>query len=160
MTECCGSGAARHPREAVTSISQTEAFAHLLSHFHHLVLAAVLARELDGGAALQDTGEDARPMRIVRIGFHSALRVEVRGDDEGLFVAVAQFDDVVDMAHHVFGAAVRAQVVDKQEVVLEEAGLRLAALVERNRFDVGHDVLHAGLQGGESEVDEAVGDCR
>ena len=50
-----------HPRKAVTSISQAEALAHGLTHLHHLVFAAVLARELDWCAALQDAREDARP---------------------------------------------------------------------------------------------------
>ena len=36
-----------HPRKAVTSISQAEALAHGLTHLHHLVFAAVLARELE-----------------------------------------------------------------------------------------------------------------
>lgn len=36
-----------HPYKAVTSISQAEALAHGLTHLHHLVFAAVLARELD-----------------------------------------------------------------------------------------------------------------
>ena len=49
-----------HPRKAVTSISQAEALAHGLTHLHHLVFAAVLARELDWCAALQDAREDAR----------------------------------------------------------------------------------------------------
>ena len=57
-----------HPRKAVTSISQAEALAHGLTHLHHLVFAAVLARELDWCAALQDAREDARPWGVVGIG--------------------------------------------------------------------------------------------
>ena len=53
-TGSCGSGVRPgHPRKAVTSISQAEALAHGLTHLHHLVFAAVLARELDWCAALK-----------------------------------------------------------------------------------------------------------
>ena len=149
-----------HPRKAVTSISQAEALAHGLTHLHHLVFAAVLARELDWCAALQDAREDARPWGVVGIGLRSDVWVEVRRDDHRPAVLVTRVDDVVDMPHDVIGAAVRPQVVDDEEVILEEARLRLLALVERHRLDVGHDVLHAGLQRGEPEVDDPVGDCR
>lgn len=70
-----------HPRKAVTSISQAEALAHGLTHLHHLVFAAVLARELDWCAALQDAREDARPWGVVGIGLRSDVWVEVRRDD-------------------------------------------------------------------------------
>lgn len=149
-----------HPRKAVTSISQAEALAHGLTHLHHLVFAAVLARELDWCAALQDAREDARPWGVVGIGLRSDVWVEVRRDDHRPAVLVTRVDDVVDMPHDVIGAAVRPQVVDDEEVILEEARLRVLALVERHRLDVGHDVLHAGLQRGEPEVDDPVGDCR
>ena len=149
-----------HPYKAVTSISQTEALAHGLTHLHHLVFAAVLARELDWCAALQDAREDARPWGVVGIGLRSDVWVEVRRDDHRPAVLVTRVDDVVDMPHDVIGAAVRPQVVDDEEVILEEARLRVLALVERHRLDVGHDVLHAGLQRGEPEVDDPVGDCR
>ena len=149
-----------HPRKAVTSISQAEALAHGLTHLHHLVFAAVLARELDWCAALQDAREDARPWGVVGIGLRSDVWVEVRRDNHRSAVLVTRVDDVVDMPHDVIGAAVRPQVVDDEEVILEEARLRLLALVERHRLDVGHDVLHAGLQRGEPEVDDPVGDCR
>ena len=149
-----------HPRKAVTSISQAEALAHGLTHLHHLVFAAVLARELDWCAALQDAREDARPWGVVGIGLRSDVWVEVRRDNHRPAVLVTRVDDVVDMPHDVIGAAVRPQVVDDEEVILEEARLRLLALVERHRLDVGHDVLHAGLQRGEPEVDDPVGDCR
>lgn len=149
-----------HPYKAVTSISQAEALAHGLTHLHHLVFAAVLARELDWCAALQDAREDARPWGVVGIGLRSDVWVEVRRDDHRPAVLVTRVDDVVDMPHDVIGAAVRPQVVDDEEVILEEARLRLLALVERHRLDVGHDVLHAGLQRGEPEVDDPVGDCR
>lgn len=149
-----------HPRKAVTSISQAEALAHGLTHLHHLVFAAVLARELDWCAALQDAREDARPWGVVGIGLRSDVWVEVRRDDHRPAVLVTRVDDVVDMPHDVIGAAVRPQVVDDEEVILEEARLRVLALVERRRLDVGHDVLHAGLQRGEPEVDDPVGDCR
>lgn len=149
-----------HPRKAVTSISQAEALAHGLTHLHHLVFAAVLARELDWCAALQDAREDARPWGVVGIGLRSDVWVEVRRDNHRPAVLVTRVDDVVDMPHDVIGAAVRPQVVDDEEVILEEARLRLLALVERHLLDVGHDVLHAGLQRGEPEVDDPVGDCR
>lgn len=149
-----------HPYKAVTSISQTEALAHGLTHLHHLVFAAVLARELDWCAALQDAREDARPWGVVGIGLRSDVWVEVRRDDHRPAVLVTRVDDVVDMPHDVIGAAVRPQVVDDEEVILEEARLCVLALVERHRLDVGHDVLHAGLQRGEPEVDDPVGDCR
>lgn len=70
-----------HPYKAVTSISQAEALAHGLTHLHHLVFAAVLARELDWCAALQDAREDARPWGVVGIGLRSDVWVEVRRDD-------------------------------------------------------------------------------
>lgn len=149
-----------HPYKAVTSISQAEALAHGLTHLHHLVFAAVLARELDWCAALQDAREDARPWGVVGIGLRSDVWVEIRRDNHRPAVLVTRVDDVVDMPHDVIGAAVRPQVVDDEEVILEEARLRLLALVERHRLDVGHDVLHAGLQRGEPEVDDPVGDCR
>lgn len=68
-----------HPRKAVTSISQAEALAHLLAHLHHLVFAAVLARELDWCAALQDAREDARPWGVVGIGLVHDVAVALVG---------------------------------------------------------------------------------
>ena len=86
-----------HPRKAVTSISHAEALAHGLTHLHHLVFAAVLARELDWCAALQDAREDARPWGVVGIGLRSDVWVEVRRDDHRPAVLVTRVDDVAIM---------------------------------------------------------------
>lgn len=120
-----------HPYKAVTSISQAEALAHGLAHLHHLLFTAVLARELDGVAALQYAGEDAGPRSVIGICLRVEVRVEIRRDDHRFAVFITQVEDFEDVTHDVFGAAMRPQVVDDEKVVLCEARFFLRALAER-----------------------------
>ena len=139
----------------VTSISQTEAFAHGVAHLHLLRRAAVRPAELDGIAALQDAVEHAPPSlfagRVV-----DAPRVEVRGDDHGLAGLVATVDDGVDVLHHVARVALRTQILDEQQVVGEDAVEFALAVVERLLHEA-HDVADIRLERREPEVDDAVG---
>lgn len=142
-----------HPRKAITSISQAKSLPHRLSHVRLLSNAAVVAGELDGIAALQDAVEDAVPRLVA--GIVESGRVEIGRDDHRLTGLVTTVDDGVDMFHHVARVSLRTQVLDEQQVVGEDAVEVLLSFLERGLHEV-HDVSDIRLEGGESEVDDAI----
>lgn len=134
-------------------VSQAEALAHRGAHLGLFRRAAVLAGELDRVAALQDAVEDAPPRLVARV-VHAGGG-EVGGDYHGPAGFVASVDDGVDVLHHVAGVALRAKVLDEEQVVGEDAVEVALPLLEGGLHQVD-DVADVRLEGGESEVYDAV----
>lgn len=150
----CGSGCDPASSKDASSISQSEALAHGLTHLHFLRGASVRAVELDGIAALQDAVEYAFPS-LVAGRVIDAPWVEIRGDDHGLARLVTSVDDGVDVLHHVARVALRTQVLDEKQVVGEDAVEVALTLLKRGFHEV-HDIADIRLERGEPEVDEPV----